>query len=123
NVTVTVDAPDPVPGAWDAARIDQVVTNLLSNALKYGEGQPIEIALRGEGPRALLVIRDHGAGIPEDEQGKIFAPFARATTARYHPGLGLGLWIVHRIVRGRAGRISLESRGGEGSAFPVELPR
>jgi signal transduction histidine kinase len=123
NVTVTVDAPDPVPGAWDAARIDQVVTNLLSNALKYGEGQPIEISLRGEASRALLVIRDHGAGIPEDEQGKIFAPFARATTARYHPGLGLGLWIVHRIVRASAGRISLKSRVEEGSTFTVELPR
>lgn len=123
EVTVTVDAPDPVPGAWDATRVDQVVTNLLSNALKYGEGQPIEISVRGEASRALLVIRDHGVGIPEDEQATVFTPFARATTARYHPGLGLGLWITQQIVHASAGRISVMSRVEEGSTFTVELPR
>ena len=122
-VAVTFDAPDPVPGAWDAVRVDQVVTNLLSNALKYGEGRPIEISVRGEASRALLVIRDHGVGIPEDEQGKVFGPFARATTTRYHPGLGLGLWIAQQIVHASAGRISVKSRLEEGSTFTVELPR
>ena len=123
NVSVTVDAPVPVPGAWDAGRVEQVVTNLLSNALKYGEGRPIEITVHGEPARALLVVRDHGVGIPEDEQNKVFGPFARATTARYHPGLGLGLWIVQQIVQASAGRITLDSRVEEGSTFTVELPR
>jgi signal transduction histidine kinase len=123
HVSVTVDAPVPVPGAWDAARVEQVVTNLLSNALKYGAGRPIEISVHGEPARALLVVRDHGVGIPEDEQDKVFGPFARATTARYHPGLGLGLWIVQQIVQASAGRITLESRAEEGSTFTVELPR
>jgi signal transduction histidine kinase len=123
DITVTVDAPDPVRGIWDGARVDQVVTNLLSNALKYGEGRPIEIAVRAEHPWALLVIRDHGVGIPADEQGRVFGPFARATTAKYHAGLGLGLWIAQRIVQASAGRISLTSRVGEGSTFTVELPR
>ena len=123
NVSVTVDAPVPVPGAWDAGRVEQVVTNLLSNALKYGEGRPIEISVHGEPARALLVVRDHGVGIPEDEQDKVFGPFARATTARYHPGLGLGLWIVQQIVQASAGRITLDSRVEEGSTFTVELPR
>jgi signal transduction histidine kinase len=123
NVSVTVDAPVPVPGAWDAGRVEQVVTNLLSNALKYGAGQPIEITVHGEPARALLVVRDHGVGIPEDEQDKVFGPFARATTARYHPGLGLGLWIVQQIVQASAGRITLDSRVEEGSTFTVELPR
>ena len=122
NVSVTVDAPDPVPGVWDA-RVEQVVTNLLSNALKYGAGRPIEISVRGEATRALLVVQDHGVGIPEDEQDKVFGPFARATTARYHPGLGLGLWIAQQIVQASAGRISLDSRIEEGSTFTVELPR
>jgi signal transduction histidine kinase len=123
NVSVTVDAPDPVPGAWDAARVDQVVTNLLSNALKYGAGRPIEVSVHGEAARALLVVRDHGVGIPEDERDQVFGPFARATTARYHPGLGLGLWIAQQIVQASAGRISLDSRVEEGSTFTVELPR
>jgi signal transduction histidine kinase len=122
NVRVTVDAPDPVPGAWDA-RVEQVVTNLLSNALKYGAGEPIEVSVRGEATRALLVVRDHGVGIPDAEQDKVFGPFARATTARYHPGLGLGLWIAQQIVQASAGRISLDSRVEEGSTFTVELPR
>lgn len=123
QVSVTVDAPGPVHGTWDAARVEQVVTNLLSNALKYGAGRPIEISVHGEPARALLVVRDHGVGIPEDEQDKIFGPFARATTARYHPGLGLGLWIVQQIVQASAGRITLDSRVDEGSRFTVELPR
>ena len=123
DVTVTVDAPAPVPGAWDPTRVDQVVTNLLSNALKYGEGRPIEISVRGEASRALLVVRDHGVGIPEDEQGTVFGPVARATTARYHPGLGLGLWIAQQIVHASAGRICLKSRVEDGSTFTVELPR
>jgi signal transduction histidine kinase len=123
HVSVNVDAPDPVPGAWDAGRVDQVVTNLLSNALKYGAGRPIEVSVRGEAARALLVVRDYGVGIPEDEQGKVFRPFARATTARYHPGLGLGLWIAQQIVHASAGRISVNSRIEEGSTFIVELPR
>jgi signal transduction histidine kinase len=123
NVTVTMDAPHAVPGVWDPARVDQVVTNLLSNALNYGEGRPIEVSVRGEARRALLVIRDHGVGIPDDEQGAVFGPFARATTTRYHPGLGLGLWIAQQIVKASAGRISLDSRVAEGSTFTVELPR
>jgi signal transduction histidine kinase len=96
---------------------------LLSNALKYGAGRPVELSVRGEAARALLVVRDHGVGIPEDEQARVFGPFARATTARYHPGLGLGLWIAQQIVQASAGRISLESRVEEGSTFTVELPR
>ena len=123
NVRVTLDAPGPVAGAWDAVRVDQVVTNLLSNALKYGAGRPIEISVHGEPAHARLVVRDHGVGIPEDEQDKVFGPFARATTARYHPGLGLGLWIVQQIVQASAGRITLDSRVEEGSTFTVELPR
>jgi len=122
HVTVRLDAPQPVSGKWDEGRVDQIVTNLLSNALKYGAGRPIEISVRAEGSRAVLVVRDHGVGIPADEQERIFGPFSRATTARYHAGLGLGLWIAHQIVRASGGRIVVESRPDEGSTFTVELP-
>jgi signal transduction histidine kinase len=123
QVTVEVSAPAPVVGTWDGARLDQVVTNLMSNALKYGEGHPIEIAVRGEDGRAVLVVRDHGVGIPPQEQTKIFAPFARAVAASHHAGLGLGLWITHQIVRASGGTITADSRPGAGSTFTVELPR
>ena len=110
-------------GTWDGARLDQVVTNLLSNALKYGAGQPVEISVRGEATRAVLVVRDHGIGIPAEERTKIFGPFARAVPARHHAGLGLGLWITHQIVRASGGSITVDSRPEEGSTFTVELPR
>lgn len=122
RITVTVDAPEPVPGTWDATRIDQVVTNLVSNALKYGAGRPIEISVRAEASRAMVVVRDHGVGIPADEQDKIFGPFARAVTASHHVGLGLGLWIAQQIVQASGGRITVDSRPEEGSTFTVELP-
>jgi two-component system, OmpR family, sensor kinase len=122
RVTVVIDAPDPVPGIWDAARVDQVVTNLLSNALKYGLGRPIEVSIRSETSRAVLVVRDHGIGISQQEQAKILGPFAHAVAARHHEGLGLGLWIAQEILNASGGRITLDSMPGEGSTFTVELP-
>jgi signal transduction histidine kinase len=121
RVTVSVDAPDSVPGIWDAARLDQVVANLLSNALKYGLGRPIDVSVRAEPSRAVLVVRDHGIGIPQDEQAKIFGPFAHAVAVKHHEGLGLGLWIAREILNASGGRIKVDSRPGEGSTFTVEL--
>jgi signal transduction histidine kinase len=122
HVTVRVNAPDPAPGIWDAARIDQVITNLISNALKYGAGRPIEVSVRVEASQAVVVVRDHGIGIPEDEQSKIFGPFARVVAAKHHAGLGLGLWIAQQFVQASGGRIKVNSRPGQGSTFSVELP-
>src|SRR6185369_10651952 len=123
RVTVVIDAPDSVPGIWDAARLDQVITNLFSNALKYGLGRPIEVSVRAEPSRALLVVRDHGIGIPQEDQARILGPFAHAVAVRHHEGLGLGLWIAREILNANGGRIKVDSRPGEGSTFTVELPR
>jgi signal transduction histidine kinase len=123
QVTVDVDAPNPVPGHWDRDRVDQVVTNLVSNALKYGGGRPIEVSVQAEASRAVMVVRDHGVGIPADEQSKLFGPFTRAATAKHYAGLGLGLWISQQIVQASGGRITVESRVAQGSTFTVELPR
>lgn len=122
QVSVDFDAPDPVRGIWDGARIEQVVTNLVSNALKYGAGKPVEICVRAEPPRAIIVVRDFGLGIPADEQPRIFAPFSRAATATDYAGLGLGLWIAQQIVQASGGLIAVQSQPGVGSTFRVELP-
>ena len=107
------------------ARLATWIYRIASNVLaeERRPGRPIEISVHGEPAHARLVVRDHGVGIPADEQDKVFGPFARATTARYHPGLGLGLWIVQQIVQASPGRITLDSRVEEGSTFTVELPR
>jgi signal transduction histidine kinase len=122
HVTLKVNASDPAPGIWDAARIDQVITNLISNALKYGAGRPIEVSVRIEASQAVVVVRDHGIGIPEDERSRIFGLFA-LPVATHHAGLGLGLWIAQQIVQASGGRIKVDSRPGQGSTFTVELPR
>ena len=122
EVSVVVYAPEPVTGAWDAVRIDQVLTNLVSNALKYGAGRPIEISVLAEPPRAVVIVRDYGVGIPADEQDKVFRAFARTTTAKHYAGLGLGLWIAQQIAQASGGTITMHSLAGEGSTFRLELP-
>ncbi|WP_441292537.1 AAA family ATPase [Sorangium sp. KYC3313] len=112
----------PVVGNWDASRVEQVLINLLSNAIKYGAGAPVHVVVRGLEGRALLVVRDHGIGITETDQARIFERFERAVSARSFGGLGLGLYIVRWIVTSHGGTIRVESAPGAGAAFIVELP-
>jgi signal transduction histidine kinase len=112
---------DPIVGRWDRMRIDQIVSNLLSNALKYGENKPIEITVGREADRARLVVRDHGIGIAASDLPRIFERFERGA-ARHVGGFGLGLWIVRQVVEALGGTIAVESRVGSGSVFIVELP-
>ena len=121
---VIVEASEaPVLGQWDRVRLEQVVTNLFTNALKFGAGKPVEIHVEADTEAATLTVRDHGIGIPEDAQARIFERFERAPTARGFGGLGLGLYIAQRIVDAHGGRIRLHSEAGKGAAFRVELPR
>jgi PAS domain S-box-containing protein len=110
-------------GQWDRLRLEQVVTNLLSNAAKYGAGRPIEIEVDGGEATARFSIRDHGIGIPAEHQARIFDRFERAVSDRHYGGLGLGLWIVRQIVDAFGGTIRVESKAGAGSTFTVLLPR
>jgi signal transduction histidine kinase len=112
-----------VVGHWDRVRLGQVVTNLISNAIKFGCGRPIEIVLDADNTLARLEVRDSGEGIPRPEQQRIFERFERATSVQRHPGLGLGLWICKQIVDACHGTISVESEPGRGSTFSVQLPR
>ncbi|MFP2905616.1 ATP-binding protein [Pyxidicoccus sp. 3LFB2] len=115
-------ADGPVPGSWDPLRVEQVVTNLLTNALKYGAGRPIEVTARRTRTRARLVVRDEGVGIPLRDQARIFHRFERAAASRNYGGLGLGLWIVRQLVEAHRGTVRVESEPDEGATFIVELP-
>jgi len=119
---LTVHAPQPVVGFWDASRMEQLSINLLTNAIKFGEGRPIEVTLGEEMGTARLCVTDHGIGMPQDVQARIFERFGRGVSARHYGGLGLGLYIVRTIVEAHWGRVSVKSAVGRGSTFIVELP-
>jgi signal transduction histidine kinase len=111
-----------IVGCWDRLRIEQVVLNLISNALKYAPGSPVRFALKREEGNAVLSVRDRGIGIPLNQQERIFDPFERIVDCREVTGLGLGLFIAKEIVTAHRGRILLKSASGEGSEFTVVLP-
>ncbi|WP_434417668.1 sensor histidine kinase [Nannocystis pusilla] len=109
-------------GEWDPARLDQIVTNLLTNAIKYGEGRPIDVTITLHGEDARLQVADRGIGIAAEALERIFDPFERAAPVETHGGLGLGLYIARRFVEMHGGRIAVESRLGAGTTFTVDLP-
>lgn len=109
----------------DETRIEQVVTNLISNALKYSEdGAKVEISSHLEDQNALVSVEDSGNGIHPDELGKLFLPFHRSQDAVRNgiKGVGLGLYVVDRLVQLHGGKISVKSDLGIGSVFSVALP-
>ncbi len=120
---VGVKAPLPVIGLWDHLRIEQVIVNLLSNALKYGAGQPIVVEAEMQGDDARIAVRDSGIGIAEADAQRIFVRFERAVPWRHYAGLGLGLYIARQITEAHGGRIAVESEPGQGALFTVRLPR
>jgi signal transduction histidine kinase len=120
---LSVKCPNPVVGSWDASRLEQVVTNQLANAIKFGAGQPIDVMVRDAGEAAELQVSDHGIGVPADRIAKIFDRFERAVSSTHYGGLGLGLYLARSIVESHGGAITVESRVDEGSTFTVRLPR
>jgi signal transduction histidine kinase len=112
----------PICGNWDPVRMDQVATNLLTNALKFGAGKPVEVDVSLDGPWAHLVVRDHGIGIAAEDIERVFQRFERSSAARGYAGLGLGLYIVRHIVEAHGGNVRVESQLGAGSTFAVDLP-
>jgi|GEM_PF-727152 len=119
---LTLEAPAPVPGRWDRLRLEQVVTNLISNAVKYGRGKPIGLTVEAADGRARLAVSDAGLGIAPEHLERVFGRFERAVSERHYGGFGLGLWIAREIVEGMGGHISVSSELGVGSTFRVELP-
>ncbi len=122
SAKLCLNLPDSAPALGDKLRLEQVMTNLLSNALKYGGGTPIEVGLEQGGKGWALRVRDHGSGIPADKLDRIFNRFERAATD-VSGGLGLGLYISRQIVEAHSGTIRARNAEGGGAELVVELPR
>jgi signal transduction histidine kinase len=117
-----LDIEQGVTGLWDRLAVEQVVENLLSNALKFGAAKPVTVRLRSDGRSACLEVQDCGVGMLPDQQARIFGRFEQVVTQHRGSGFGIGLWIANRLVTAMDGRIAVSSRFGEGSTFTITLP-
>jgi signal transduction histidine kinase len=106
----------------DKFRLEEAITNVISNAIKYGAGRPVDVQLMTSDDNAVLVVQDRGIGIPAEDLSRIFGRFERTTISRNYGGLGLGLYIAHQIVEQHGGSIRAESRSHGGARFVIELP-
>lgn len=121
--SLSLSIEQPVVGTWDKLRLEQITSNLLSNAIRYGDSRPIEVSTRMDGNQARLTVRDHGVGIADEDQQRIFERFERAEGGQKRQGFGVGLWIVKQLVQSMGGTVELCSRPGEGSTLTVTVPR
>jgi signal transduction histidine kinase len=118
-----IETGGPIEGQWDRVRLQQALTNLLTNAIKYGQGKPITLHVHHEGGRAHIAVRDNGPGISRADQTRIFRRFERLPSAEGSAGgLGLGLYITRQIIEAHGGTVRLESRLGAGATFTCTLP-
>jgi signal transduction histidine kinase len=121
RIGVTVDG--DVQGEWDAMALAEVVTNLVGNGLKFGEGNPVDVRLSARGRMVRLEVQDRGIGIAARDHRIIFERWHRAVPPRSYGGLGLGLWIVRTLVTAHGGTVKVTSAPGRGATFTVDLPR
>jgi signal transduction histidine kinase len=119
---LNIRADAPVVGEWDPIRLKSVIFSVVSNAIKYGNGKPIEIDLDVRGDQARMVVIDHGIGISVEEQERIFHCFERAVPQQHFGGFGLGLWIAREIIVAHGGTITVASKPELGSTFTIRLP-
>jgi signal transduction histidine kinase len=117
---VNVDVRGALSGQWDVAAVDQIVRNLVSNALKFGDGKPISVRVLASDGGAWILVKDEGIGVPAKDRKRIFDRHVCAPRAR-GGGLGLGLWLVRELAQAHGGRVSVRSRPGQGSTFRVFL--
>jgi signal transduction histidine kinase len=113
---------DGVSGRFDRTAVEQVIENIVSNAIRYGAGQPISVQLTANGNIVRLAVSDQGIGISEADQVRIFDQFQRVAGSNTAGGFGVGLWITNQLVLAMGGGISVTSKLGAGSTFTVTLP-
>jgi len=119
---LAIEAAEPVIGRWDRARVKEIASNLMDNAIRYGGGSRVEIAVRNGDGDAELVVRDRGPGIDAAVMPHLFGFFEHPTRQR-PGGLGLGLWIVQTLCVAMGGAVSAENCSDGGARFCVVLPR
>lgn len=119
---ITLTVRERVVGFWDRSRIEQVIINLLTNALKYGNRQPVTVEVKKSGESACFIVRDQGIGIPKEDIERIFDQFERVINSQRITGMGLGLYISRKIARAHGGEISVKSEINRGSEFTLTLP-
>ncbi len=119
---VYVKTNGPLQGSFDKVRMEQVVSNLLSNALKYGKGNPVTIKTKKVDTKAQVTVKDEGIGIKPEVQATIFDRFKRGVSGKDYKGLGVGLYISKQIIEAHGGNIKLKSKEGKGTTFTIELP-
>ena len=117
-----LDLDGPLPGRYDRLRLELVVDNLLSNAMKYAAGSRIAVRAWREGGSACFSVADGGPGIAPEDQARVFQRFERGERAGSVAGFGLGLWIVRTIAEAHGGTVELASAPGAGARFTVRLP-
>jgi len=122
GTTIALEAPQTVAGIWDEFRVEQIVINLLTNALRYGGSKPVSLILSRRDGWAEIVVRDQGVGISPEDQLRIFKPFERAGTKDVREGLGLGLYIARQLAESHGGTLDVESVPDQGAAFRLVLP-
>ncbi len=119
---VSFKSEEHVTGLWDRTQLEQALTNLLGNAMKFGAGRPIELEVEAHEDRARLIVRDQGIGMSQEALERVFGRFERAVSAREYGGLGLGLFLTRQIVEAHGGTVQASSQPGQGATFVLELP-
>jgi len=112
-----------VVGIWDDFRVEQIIVNLLTNALRYGGGHPVSVGLRATEDTAEITVSDQGDGISKEDQERIFGKFERGGNKSIREGLGMGLYIAMQLTAAHAGHLSVSSEPGRGATFTLQLPR
>ncbi|WP_273029093.1 hybrid sensor histidine kinase/response regulator [Massilia timonae] len=120
--SLTLRPHDGVTGCWDEFRVEQVIVNLLTNALRYGCGQPVEVSVERSGDMVRIDVRDQGKGIAASDLERIFEPYERGARNGEPKGLGLGLYISRQLAISHGGELRVTSKPGEGSVFSLVLP-
>lgn len=121
--TLTFSVDPQLTVVSDRLALEQILDNLLLNAVKYGAGKPIHLAVRQQGETFTIEVVDQGIGMKPEDQARIFLPFERAIAYASQAGFGIGLWVVRQLVNEMGGTIRVESAPGAGTTFTVSLPR